>query len=185
VPRTVLQGNVWVKPPIAITGGGSLIIELVDSTGAIINDDAGTANSVTTPLANIPTTYTGTNSPIQFTWRTPAVLNTNTPYKVRFRIATTAIPTGQNLYIDHFSLAAPTSLYPNGPFVSFYSGSAKWVINDTFKIVPSNDYAGKFALMLDEVLNIKNLQSPNLTPGTQIPSAASATSGFEDTLITQ
>jgi hypothetical protein len=95
---------------------GTILIELVDGfTGAVINDDKGTANSLSISVAGLTTAFAGKTA----VFRTP----TNLPSLVFLRINTSVLITNtESCYMDSFVLTAATQIYPGGPYLSAFAG---------------------------------------------------------------
>lgn len=109
--------NVWLKAAGSISAG-VLTISLRDSTGTVINDQAGTPNSATIPLASHSTNWTAH----QVEFRLPTVLPLDGI--VRLRIAMTTALAGADLLMDYVAFAQPTPLYAGGPTVISFANPA-------------------------------------------------------------
>jgi len=158
-PSTVYQGCVWLRKSAGLAAG-VLQMDLHNGT-TTINDDAATANSKTQTLSALSSSaFTA----VSFTFVTPATL----PAITRFRIkATTALTSGESVYIDQLSFVPAASLYQGGPWGTVFSGATKFLIADTFSITASNDYAGKWQLNFEKIFSMRSL-------GLQLPYTGSS-----------
>lgn len=148
-PNTVYAGNVFMRDSGAGLVAGVVQIDLHNGS-TVINDDAGTANSTTRAFGDLTTTYASHT----FFFRTPRVL----PSTIRLRIkVTTALTSGESVYIDHLAFAEATQLYSGGPYAKIFSGSTKFVVDDSFAIVVSNNYAGKFIQLFEQFFSMSTL----------------------------
>ena len=122
----------WVLvdvPPAA----GTLKIDLVDGGGTVINDNAGTPNSITRVIS----TLTGaTWTFVSGFFRLPTTL----PATVSIRVhLTTAITGGSILFMDDFATTPAVQVYAGGPFVAAFRGTADVVLADTFQVAIANN----------------------------------------------
>lgn len=136
LPSTVYAVNFFVKVS-AVPGAGVLKIELADNSGTVINDAAAVPNAVTVTLSAATTSYVAHGG----FFRTPAVLNA-TSYKIRAHLST-ALDSGKSVFIDDLTLAVPTQVYPNGPFVAIFVGAVATVIGDSYTATIANDWGSK------------------------------------------
>lgn len=171
-PFAVIAVNLWVRASAAYTGG-ALAVSLVNSAGAVINDDAGNANTLTLG-ATLASNSSWTN--VSGFFRLPE----QPPSTVYLRIAlTSALQSGKSLYFDRLAAVTPTQLYTGGPYVAAFSGGTDFVIGDSFTLAVTNSWTsttgGGFAQFLDRTLGLK-------AKGVKIPSASSPT--VSDALIT-
>lgn len=162
-PSTIYALNLWAK------GDSSNLmvfnVNLVDGAGTVINDTAGTANTLS---VTVPTTYTA------FTkfFRTPAVLPTS-GIKLQI-IATTALASGKNAYLDHLSLTLPTQIYPGGPSLALFSGSIPFITGDTTTVLIANTW-GLMQAAFEQFFGMKTL-------GLQLPNTVSSPT-ISDSLV--
>lgn len=157
--RTMYGLSVWLKVD-STPAAGVLTFSLTDSSGNVLNDDAGNANTITQDLTAISSTYVN----LKGYFRTP----TNLPSTVWLRIKlTTAITNGRTVYIDHLSMGVGTSLYgtlPQGPYCTIHSGDTAPRSGDAWTVAMTTNMAKttwQGALQL--LFNIAQLQSA--TPG--------------------
>jgi hypothetical protein len=157
-PLTEYIMNVWIKVGASTPAAGVLQFALVYGAGAgtIMNDQQGNANSVSFNLTaggiNLSTTYV----PVQFVFRTPALLPATTPYKLRVQL-TTAISSGKSLYLGRMAcVAVPSPLYPGGPYGPVVFSGATPLVNgpyqDQFQVGVTN-VAGLFQQWLWATIN--------------------------------
>lgn len=164
--------NLWLRAAGVITGG-VLTVELVDGSGVVINDQAGTANTETIALTGFSTSWTAKN----FGFRLPIIL----PTTVRLRIRISTALTGANLFMDDVTFCQPTNLYPGGPNACVFAGATAFEASpdpDAFTLTFTNDrggatYGATFQFLFNRLFQ---------TPGLVLPYAA--VPSYADTLIT-
>ena len=166
LPSTVYAVNAWVKVSVTPVAG-VLSFALVDGSGTILNDAAGTANNVTQSLPAISTTYVN----VQGFFRTPAVLPATAKLRVRL---STALSAGSTVIIDHLALAPATRAYVGGPYVALFSGATNFIAGDKFTVAVANNYSSKWAKLLERLFNLRSL-------GLAIPSSGAPT--IADSLV--
>jgi len=165
LPNTVYAFNCWLKK--SATATGILAIELVDGSNAIIADDATTNNALTKDISTLTTSFAAFNG----FFRTPR----NLPSTVKLRIRTsTAINSGQSVFLDHAAMCAANEAYTGGPYVAVFSGSSRFVKGDTFVIPINNNYGSGWQRLAERFFGMRTL-------GLQLPSSASPT--ISDSLI--
>lgn len=148
-PLTQYAVNLFAKVDV-VPAAGVLTVELIDGSGTVINDNAGTANSFTVTLSGLTTSFAAKNA----FFRLPATVPSTV--KLRIRIST-ALSGGSNLFIDTCAMKLATSLYAGGPQAVLFAGATNYGGADTFSIAGSNNYAGKWQGMLNRLLNMPNL----------------------------
>lgn len=159
-PNTVYAVACAMKRSASLAAG-VLSIDLHNGS-AIINDDAAVANALTQTLSALTTSYVWKTA----FFRTPRVM----PTTVRLRVkATTALTSGESVFVDRLALAPATELYSGGPYVALFSGPTKFVVNDSFAIAVANNYAtnAKWQFLADRFFGLRSL-------GLQIPSTTGA-----------
>lgn len=168
LPSTVYALNYWCKCS-ATPGAGVLTHSLINSSGTVINDDAGTANTITKDLTGVSTTWV----PVSGFFRTPSVMPAD-PLYLRTKL-TTALPSSRTVYIDDITMVIPTQFYAGGPYLAVFPGSVATVKNDTFSVAVANDWYGpanptgpKFQAFFQQAFGMRSL-------GMQLPSSASNT----------
>lgn len=169
-PNTVYHGGVWMKKSASLAAG---VVEfsLVDSTPTILTDDATTNLSATFAHGTIATSY-GFHS---FSFVTPK--NLPSTYKFRVR-ASTALTSGESVFIDHLSFAEASLVYAGGPYTTVHSHPTKFVLGDTFTLTVANSWAtALWAMMLQRMFDMRGL-------GLQVPSVTGAAETVADSLLT-
>jgi hypothetical protein len=162
LPSTVYAVNSFVKVS-ATPSAGVLKIDLTDSSGTVINDAAGTPNTITLALTGISTTYVSFGG----YFRTPAVMNA-AGYKIRVRLST-ALDNSKFVLIDDLALAIPTPAYTNGPYIAIFTGSVATVIGDSYTATIANDFGGNFQKLFERWFQMRSnsLQLPYVLDGSQ------------------
>lgn len=158
---------------------GVMQVDLFDGN-AVINDEAGTANSFTfNPKSGGDLGTEGVWTSITGVFRTPR----NLPPVVYLRIhQTTAISSGSSLYLDHVAMTEMQPLYPDGPSVAVFSGATDFkagsvqVEGDQFAVTVTNDRAGEFQEWFDRVFDMRE-------KGLLLPSDSSGSETINDNLI--
>ncbi len=174
LPATPTAGNqfalsFWIKADI-VPAAGVVTVDLVDGSGTVINDDAGTANSTAITLSGITTSYVQKTAIFRLPFSVPTVI------KLRIR-TTTAISTSTNIYIDDLALAKMIQLYTaGGPYFAVFRGATKPLIGDTWTVALTISAAGAFQRLFQKFFDIHKL---NLF----LPSKADASETVVDTLI--
>jgi hypothetical protein len=115
---------------------GTLIIELVDGAGTVLNDDAGTANQITIDLSTLATTFAAQTG----FFRTPDMLPEI--YYLQLRLSV-AINSAHAAYLDDLIVAKATQLYTGGPYAALLAGSRELDPDDRYVITVANDWAGQ------------------------------------------
>ncbi len=153
LPNTVYQFYAKVKADV-VPAAGAISFSLVNGSNAVVNNNAGNANTITTTVSG----YGGTTyQTITGTFQTPTIMPTN----IRLLIsATTHITTGSNVFVDYVALTQPASqnyggLYQGGPYVSVFRGDVDCVnyvsptIGDTWSAIISNNYGSTSSTILN------------------------------------
>ena len=165
-PSTVYAINLWLKMSV-VPAAGVLKISLTDGNGNVVNDANGTANTFSVALTGATTGYVAHNA----FFRTPAVLPT-TGLRLQIEL-TTAITTGDNLFIDTMAMTPATQVYTGGPFAALFSGDTNFITNDTWSLAATNTY-GVFQKFFDRTFGMRAL-------GLQLPSSGTPT--ISDSLL--
>jgi hypothetical protein len=148
LPNTVYHLNFYNRVSAA-PSAGVLKVDLWDGS-SIINDDAGTANTITSTLTALTTAWTNVSG----AFRTPRVL----PDTVKLRIRlSTALDNAKYVNIDHMTLTPATQIYTGGPYLSFHAGTTKLAAGDSWKAVVANNYASAWAKLLDRLFAVRTL----------------------------
>lgn len=160
-------GNVWLKAT-GVISAGVLTASLVDDTGAVVNDQAGTPNTATVTLSTVGS---GAWENFAFAFRVPYT----PPSILRLKLAITTALAGANLLMDWATLTLPTSLYPGGPNAAVFSNpEAPFEAApdpDAFTLDFTNDRAGAsygatFQSLFSRVFQTPGLILPYDSPGT-------------------
>jgi len=159
--------NFWAKMGVA-PAAGILTVDLWDGA-AVINDEAGTANSFTVDLTTLGTTYVPKGGVFRLPEPVPASVT------LRLRLST-ALTNTRALYLDNVSLGAMTQLYTGGPYASIFVGSTAFSLDDTFSVAMTNDYGGAVQTGLWRALNLA-------TVGVTLPSNSSGGENILDSVI--
>lgn len=142
---------------------GVLVASLLTSGGTVINDDTGTANTITTTLSGVSdATWTAMSG----FFRTPKVFASG--YKLAIRL-TTAMTNARVITIDDVALTTASSLYTGGPWIAGFRGSTDVVKNDQMNVTIAQDNGGIFQTYFDRLFGMRNmgLQIPSATGGGQ------------------
>lgn len=121
-PLTQYACNMFLRRDGTVIPSGVLEVALVDSSGVVIQDEAGNGNLFTVDLTQLTTAFL----PFSGSFRMPLILPD--AIRIRWRL-TTAIGSG-NAYLDKFGLGLMTQSYTSGPFVSIFSGSIPFSLSD-------------------------------------------------------
>jgi hypothetical protein len=164
LPSTVYALCVSVKVS-ATPSGGVLAFSLVDSTNAVINNDAGDANTISKDLTTVSTTWVRVSGFFQ----TPALLPAE-PLKLAVRL-TTALENAKTVYIDDLTMVAPLPAYAGGPYLAVFPGATATVLGDNFTVTVSNNLAGQLQTWCNRVFSMTsmNMQLPSATSSPSIP----------------
>ena len=165
--KTPYAVNFWAKNA-ANPAAGVLTIDLYDGS-AVINDEAGTANSFTVDLTTLGTTFVAKNGVFRLPEPVPATVY------LRVRVST-AIENTKITYIDHLALGKMGLQYAGGPYIAFFSGATAWSLDDTVTVTPTNDYGG-----LVQTLFWRLFDMPSL--GLMLPSDAAGAENIADSVI--
>jgi hypothetical protein len=123
--------------------GATGVIEwrLVNGAGTVINDDAGTANSVSVNLTAVSDTIYSAHTAF---FRLPSVLPSIVKIQVRL---TTAINNTFKLYIDEMTLASVQQVGNTGLYATLFPGAATSAITDAYTLSSTNDFTGRIQSM--------------------------------------
>lgn len=161
LPDRPFAVNFWYKLSSASPAAGVLEVALVDSTGTVINDDAGTANSKTVTLSAVAdTSWHNVNA----VFRMPAVEPTNTPIALRLRLST-ALTTGTSVFLANLGMTQMTQLPPTtpssagvggGPFWSVFAGNLQTLTGDNWTVALGNTW-GNFIQGFQRLFGMSSL----------------------------
>lgn len=172
-PNTVYGVNVYVKRSAAMTG--VLAISLVDSSMAVINDDAGTANTISKDVSTLGASFEAISGFII----TPKVLPV-AGYRLAIRF-TTALENAKTLYLDDLAMCEAKEAYTRGPWIAAFRGSTEVAKGDGWNATVSNDYGGLFqTYVMWSVFNAPGLDTSG--PDVQTPSNAGGAETIADSL---
>jgi hypothetical protein len=167
-PSTVYTFNCFMQKSAGLVAG-AITISLVNSSNAIINDISGTAISFTI----LYSTLTASWAPYSFSFAAPNTL----PSTYKWKIAvSTALTSGQSVYIDDACLVQPTPVYANGPYCAVFAGATNFLIGDTITVTVANNYAGLNQTYWNRLFNLQGM-------GLQLPSFNNGSQTISDTLI--
>ena len=151
--------GMWMKRDNSLSAG-ALTCSLLDGSNTVVADVAGNNSTFTQSLTGL----TGTYAFFSGVLRTPATVPAS-GFKLEMKTST-AIDSGDSLFIDDVALVKMTPLYNGGPSVAIFSGSTAPVIGDVWTIAISSSMAG-FASWMERIflLRDKNLQFPYVAGG--------------------
>ena len=156
-PATVYSVSVMAKRGAGTTGTVSL--ELVDGTGAVINDDSGTPSAM---AIDVSTLSDSAFAPQHTFFRTPSVLPSVFYLQIR---ASVAISVAGGLFLDDLVLQPATQLYtPRGPYVALRAGTRLLQEGDRYELDVSNDLAGRIQTWFGRLFQ---RQLPSATSGAE------------------
>jgi hypothetical protein len=165
-PNTVYAYCYRAKRSTSLAAG-VLSIDLHNGT-SVIADDASTSNSTTKAYSALTTSYQA------FTgfFITPNVL----PSTVRLRVhISTALTSGESLFVDHLCLAAATQLYTGGVYAAIFSGATNFAKYDRFTLAVSSTL-GVFQEYFERCFGMRTL-------GYQLPYDGAGTESNPDSYI--
>lgn len=135
---SALNVALWTKAS-GVISGGVLTVSLVDGSGTVIADQAGTNNTATLALTGLSTSWVGRSFP----FRLPVKLPTS---GVKLRIGITTALAGANLLMDYVAAAVPTALYTGGASIVAFSNPSDPVVAapdpDAWSVTLANNFAG-------------------------------------------
>lgn len=133
--QTSYAFNGWFKVD-SVPAAGVLTVDLYDGS-AVINDDAGTANSFTIDATALTTSWAAANGVFRLPRVVPPVVY------LRIRIST-AVSNTTSVYIDHCAFGQAVELYAGGPCAALFAGADNFAVGDTFTIAVTNNRAGSW-----------------------------------------
>jgi hypothetical protein len=171
-PNKVYLLNLWAKVD-TLDASGIVRFRLVDGSGAVISNDAGTTNSYTRNVnGNIGTTYTNVSTSFQTPKQLPS---TGVFLLIEF---STSPANSRTVNFDLVSLVEGQRLYASGPLVRGFSSAAHSAVGDRHVVATANNAANaSFVRFLQRVLGLATLG-----PAYQLPSIAS-TNTIDDALL--
>jgi len=166
--RTPYAFNLWAKIDVT-PAAGVLVVDLYDGS-AVINDDAGNANSLTIPL----TTHGLYWVPHYAVFRLPEPIPDTVTLRIRL---STALSNTSSVFIDEACFVEATQLYAgSGPYVAIFAGADDFALEDEFLVQVVNARAGALQEMCDQFFDTAEA-------GLLIPSATGAAETIADSLI--
>ena len=167
--------NLWLRSAAGTVGAGVMTVDLVDGSGTVIADQAGTNNTNTIALTGLTTTWQAKS----FAFRTPRSL----PATARLRIRITTGITGDDVFVDSVAFCRTVNAYPGGlNLCGFSDPAAPFVAGpdpDAFTITTTNNRAGASYGATWQTAQLRIFQTPTLLlPSTTSPPTVA------DTLIT-
>ena len=166
-PNTVYMFNCYVKKSASLAAG-VLRIDLHDGSSTIA-DDQSTDNAATIAHGTVTTSFASFSG----TFITPRVLPATTRIRVKI---TTALTSGESLFVDHLCMVEARELYTGGPYAQAFSGATKFVKDDKFTITVTNDGAGEFQQAFERLFGMRTL-------GLQLPSDSGGSETIDDALV--
>jgi hypothetical protein len=136
-PTALTQYAFHVRMKKQTSATGVIEFRLIDGAGNVINDDAGTANSVSVNLSAVSNSaYTAHTA----FFRLPTVLPTLVKFQARL---TTAINNTYKLYIDDMTLSPVRQLGTTGLYACVFPGLSPSAATDAYTLSSTNDYSGR------------------------------------------
>lgn len=132
---TQYSWNAWFRRDGTAAAAGVLTVDLIDSGGAVVQDDNGNSNSFTVDLTALTITYTNYGGAFR--------LPSNPPSTILLRLRlTTALTDGRSVYMANMSLGEMTQVYTGGPSIAVHSGGSNFVLGDQASAAFTNDRGG-------------------------------------------
>jgi hypothetical protein len=138
VPGKVYACHFRIRRTGTATSAAATVGIVQEIGGTVLNDPAGTANSL---AVNLQTVSASAHESKWFTFRLPATALA--PVYLRFAV-TTAIPTGASIFLADVAIAEMNQVYPGGPFVAAFSGKLPSLADDYWTLAVTNDRAGEW-----------------------------------------
>lgn len=170
-PNTVYHVNFWARKSAGALAG-VVAVRLLDSTNTQMTDDAGNNLLVSAAVGALSS---GSWTAVNGSFVTPHTLTPTTVVKINVRIST-AVTSGESIYVADLALTEGTELYTGGPFAAVFAGATPFLIGDRINLTIANNYAGDFQKEFDRVYDMKTL-------GLQLPSDTGGGETIADSLI--
>lgn len=153
LPSRSYAVNFWGKFS-ATPSTGIITVSLVDGSGTVVADDAGTNNTQTFDTTGWSTSFVAKN----VVFRTPKLVPTTCYLQVK---VTTAIENGKTVYIDQLAMGLTEPLYDGGPSVAIFPGATKWVSGDGWTLTMANNrggasFAASFNALFDRFFDMRS-----------------------------
>ncbi len=167
--RTPYAVNLFYKLDVD-PAAGVLTVDLYDGSN-VINDDTGTANTVTISLPGVNDTNWHALSAF---FRLPEPL----PAAVYIRLRlSTALSVGSSVFIDQFAMVEADRLYDGGPYVAAFVGGTAFSQDDAFSIAIANNRSSKYQEAFDVFFD--TMESDVRLPTDGAPSIANTYPSYE------
>jgi len=146
-PNTVYIFYIQVKADV-VPAAGALQVSLTDGSGNVLNNNAGTANTITISISGLGNTN---YNAFKGAFQTPTIMPTTARIQIK---ASTKITTSSNVFMDFAALSAPSQLYAGGPYLSVFRGSVdliRWIsptIGDYWTNAIANNYGSSSPTVL-------------------------------------
>lgn len=181
-PFKVYAFSAWCRVDVT-PAAGVLAFSLVDSAGTVLNDDAGTANTITKDLTTVSTTYVNVTG----FFRTKTSFDNTTVHKLRVKL-TTALSNTRTVYIDDMMLREAVELYTGGPYIGVFAGTTDVLKNDKWTLAVTNDMnadtgGGHFQTWFERLFGMRTLVKPNGQTGFQLPSNSAGSHTINENLV--
>lgn len=142
----------------SVPAAGVLVVDLYDGS-AVIEDDAGNANSLSIDLTAERTTY----QPHTAVFRLPEPKPSAVTLRLRM---STALSNTVSVFVDDLIVGpAMTQLYDGGPYLSVIAGSTRLAVGDRFVVTVTNDRAGAFQTLFDRLFQQPSILLPSNAAG--------------------
>lgn len=171
-PNTVYAVALLMRKSASLAAG-NIEIRLLDTSNAVINDDAGTANTISVAHGAIDDAAFGWHGGF---FRTPKTLVPGTTvHKFNIRVST-ALTSGESVYIADAAIVEATEVYPGGPFIGLFAGDDDFLVGDKFTVTIANNRAGDFQDWFERVFGMRAM-------GLQLPSDTGGNETVADSLV--
>lgn len=148
---------------------GVLAVSLVDGSGNVINDDFGTANTISVTVDNETTSWAFQSG----FFRLPSAI----PSTVKIRLKMTTALSAHTLYIDDLAMAECTQLATGGPWAAIYSDPTDQAIKGDSYTVTVTQTFGAFQKAFERLFGMRAL-------GLKLPSDTAGGETISDSLVT-
>lgn len=132
-PLTSYAVNLWLRRVSAALTTGTLVVELTDSGGTVVADEAGTNNTFSIDLTTLTTSWAAFNG----VFRVPAV----PPATLRLRLRV-SVAGDNDFLIDDVAMGGLFAPYRASPGYAVFAGATPWAIGDGWDATVANNRAG-------------------------------------------
>lgn len=147
-PSKTYVANVFLMADV-VPAAGVLTIDLVDGVGgSVIQDAQAENNSYTVDATALTTSWRGYSG----VFRTPVTLQAQAYFRIRI---STAVTNTSSIFLDEAYLGAMEELYPDGPFLTVFDWSTKFVLNDRITLTITNDRAGNIHEWMNRIFSLR------------------------------